>query len=147
MSRTVTSAIASFVFLVCTWICFRSLLASHTDTAGCGKTLLAMQFLVRGATDYHEPGVFMAFEETADDLAKNVAPLGFNLPALISRKQTAHRLRAREFVGHFGRPRTADRGVCCVLANIRTLQLHLLIVHFGILSKRKIRKIRATGEH
>jgi circadian clock protein KaiC len=55
--------------------------------AGCGKTLLAMQFLVRGATDYHEPGVFMAFEETADELAKNVASLGFNLPALISRKQ------------------------------------------------------------
>lgn len=46
-----------------------------------------MQFLVRGATDYHEPGVFMAFEETADELAKNVASLGFNLPALISRKQ------------------------------------------------------------
>lgn len=46
-----------------------------------------MQFLVRGATDYHEPGVFMAFEETADELAKNVASLGFNLPALIGRKQ------------------------------------------------------------
>lgn len=46
-----------------------------------------MQFLVRGATDYHEPGVFMAFEETADELAKNVASLGFDLPALIRRKQ------------------------------------------------------------
>jgi len=55
--------------------------------AGCGKTLLAMQFLVRGATDYHEPGVFMSFEETADELTKNVASLAFNLPALISRKQ------------------------------------------------------------
>ena len=55
--------------------------------AGCGKTLLAMQFLVRGATDYHEPGVFMAFEETADELAKNVASLGFDLPALIRQKQ------------------------------------------------------------
>ena len=55
--------------------------------AGCGKTLLAMQFLVRGATDYHEPGVFMAFEETADELTKNVASLGFDLPALIRRKQ------------------------------------------------------------
>jgi len=55
--------------------------------AGCGKTLLAMQFLVRGAADYHEPGVFMAFEETADELAKNVASLGFDLPALIRRKQ------------------------------------------------------------
>jgi circadian clock protein KaiC len=54
--------------------------------AGCGKTLLAMQFLVRGATDYHEPGVFMAFEETAEELTKNVGSLGFNLPALIRRK-------------------------------------------------------------
>jgi len=56
-------------------------------SAGSGKTLLAMQFLVRGATDYREPGVFMAFEETADELAKNVASLGFDLPALIRRKQ------------------------------------------------------------
>ncbi len=56
-------------------------------SAGCGKTLLAMQFLVRGATDYHEPGVFMAFEESADELTKNVASLGFDLPALIRRKQ------------------------------------------------------------
>src|SRR6202795_4161537 len=56
--------------------------------AGCGKTLLAMQFLVRGATDYHEPGVFMAFEETADELAKNVASLGFDLPTLIRRKRS-----------------------------------------------------------
>jgi len=45
-----------------------------------------MQFLVRGATDYREPGVFMAFEETADELTKNVASLGFNLAALIRRK-------------------------------------------------------------
>ena len=37
--------------------------------AGCGKTLLAMEFLVRGATEYGEPGVFMAFEETAEELA------------------------------------------------------------------------------
>ncbi len=56
-------------------------------SAGCGKTLLAMQFLVRGAIDYHEPGVFMAFEENADELTKNVASLGFDLPALIRRKQ------------------------------------------------------------
>ena len=55
--------------------------------AGSGKTLLALEFLVRGATDYHEPGVFMAFEETADELTNNVASLGFDLPALIRRKQ------------------------------------------------------------
>ena len=43
---------------------------------GCGKTLLAMEFLVHGAADYGEPGVFMAFEETAEELAENVASLG-----------------------------------------------------------------------
>jgi circadian clock protein KaiC len=47
--------------------------------AGCGKTLLAMEFLVRGITVFHEPGVFVAFEESADDLIANVASLGFDL--------------------------------------------------------------------
>jgi circadian clock protein KaiC len=55
--------------------------------AGCGKTLLAMEFLVRGATQFNEPGVFMAFEETAQDLTKNVASLGFDLKNLIARKK------------------------------------------------------------
>ena len=55
--------------------------------AGCGKTLLAMEFIVRGAREFHEPGVFMCFEETGAELAANVASLGFDLPALISRKQ------------------------------------------------------------
>ncbi|MDO8990952.1 MAG: circadian clock protein KaiC [Sideroxyarcus sp.] len=55
--------------------------------AGCGKTLLAMEFLVRGATDFNEPGVFMAFEETALDLTKNVASLGFDLKDLVARKK------------------------------------------------------------
>jgi circadian clock protein KaiC len=50
--------------------------------AGCGKTLLAMEFLVRGATEFDEPGVFVAFEESADDLVANVASLGFDLPQL-----------------------------------------------------------------
>jgi circadian clock protein KaiC len=53
---------------------------------GCGKTLLAMEFLVHGATEYGEPGVFMAFEETAAELTENVASLGFDLKALIARK-------------------------------------------------------------
>src|SRR4051812_46294051 len=52
-------------------------------SAGCGKTLLAMEFLVRGATEYDEPGVFMAFEETAEELGQNVASLGFDLQGLI----------------------------------------------------------------
>src|SRR5579884_4099069 len=56
-------------------------------SAGCGKTLLSLEFLVRGATAYNEPGVFMAFEETEEELAKNVASLGFDLKDLIARKK------------------------------------------------------------
>jgi circadian clock protein KaiC len=56
-------------------------------SAGCGKTLLAMEFLVRGATQFNEPGVFMAFEETAKDLTQNVASLGFDLKDLVARKK------------------------------------------------------------
>lgn len=56
-------------------------------SAGCGKTLLAMEFLVRGASDYGEPGVFMAFEETAEELAQNVRSLGFDLDALAEQKK------------------------------------------------------------
>ena len=55
--------------------------------AGCGKTLLAMEFLVRGATEFNEPGVFMAFEESAKDLTRNVASLGFDLKDLVARKK------------------------------------------------------------
>ena len=55
--------------------------------AGCGKTLFAMEFLVRGATIYNEPGVFIAFEETEKELAANVASLGFDLDHLIDRKK------------------------------------------------------------
>jgi len=47
--------------------------------AGCGKTLLAMEFLIRGISRFDEPGVFMAFEESAEDLVANVASLGFDL--------------------------------------------------------------------
>lgn len=54
---------------------------------GCGKTLLAMEFVVRGATLYDEPGVFMAFEEAARDLSQNVASIGFDLDELIRRKK------------------------------------------------------------
>src|SRR3954451_19690776 len=50
-------------------------------TAGCGKTIVGMQFLVRGALDFGEPGVFVSFEETADELAENVASVGWDLPA------------------------------------------------------------------
>ncbi len=57
--------------------------------AGSGKTLLAIEFLVRGALEYSEPGVFVAFEENAADLAANVASLGFDLVAMQRRKQLA----------------------------------------------------------
>jgi circadian clock protein KaiC len=50
--------------------------------AGCGKTLLAMEFLIRGITEYGEPGVFVAFEETVDELVANVASMGFDLQQL-----------------------------------------------------------------
>ncbi len=55
--------------------------------AGSGKTLMSMEFLVRGATMFNEPGVFMAFEETPDELAKNVASLGFDVNQLIEQKK------------------------------------------------------------
>jgi circadian clock protein KaiC len=55
--------------------------------AGCGKTLFAMEFLVRGATRYNEPGVFMSFEETAEELTNNVASLGFDLNRLCASKR------------------------------------------------------------
>ncbi len=54
---------------------------------GSGKTLFAMEFLVKGATEYNEPGVFVAFEETPDELAKNVKSLGFDLEDLVRRKK------------------------------------------------------------
>ena len=56
-------------------------------SAGCGKTLLAMEFLVRGATQFNEPGVFMAFEETAPELTQNVRSLGFDLDELVRQKK------------------------------------------------------------
>jgi circadian clock protein KaiC len=56
---------------------------------GCGKTLLAMEFVARGVLDYGEPGVFVAFEEKVPDLEKNFASLGFDLPGLVAQKQLA----------------------------------------------------------
>jgi len=55
--------------------------------AGCGKTLFAMEFLVRGATLYNEPGVFISFEETAKELAANVSSLGFDLESLVAKRK------------------------------------------------------------
>src|SRR5450759_3546676 len=55
--------------------------------AGSGKTLFGLEFLVRGATKYSEPGVFISFEETIPDLTKNVASLGFDLDRLVADKK------------------------------------------------------------
>jgi circadian clock protein KaiC len=56
-------------------------------SAGAGKTLFAMEFLVRGATLFNEPGVFMSFEESDEELATNVASLGFDLDQLSADKK------------------------------------------------------------
>jgi circadian clock protein KaiC len=55
--------------------------------AGSGKTLMTLEFIVRGATQYNEPGVFMAFEEKAEELAMNVASLGVDLTKLQEQKK------------------------------------------------------------
>ena len=55
--------------------------------AGCGKSLFASEFLIRGALQFHEPGILMTFEETADDIKKNVASLGFDITDLVARKK------------------------------------------------------------
>ncbi len=51
-------------------------------SAGCGKTIFGLEFLVNGIQEYGEPGVFLAFEETAEDLTRNVSSLGFDLRKL-----------------------------------------------------------------
>jgi len=72
--------------------------------AGCGKTLLAMEFLVRGALEYDEPGVFMSFEETTDDLVENAQSLGFDL-----RRLSARRRLLLDYV-HLERDKLAESG-------------------------------------
>jgi circadian clock protein KaiC len=72
--------------------------------AGCGKTVLAMEFLVRGATTHNQPGLLVSFEETAEELAENVASLGFDLRGLIRR----HRLHIDSELERIDRPQ--DRG-------------------------------------
>jgi circadian clock protein KaiC len=55
--------------------------------AGCGKSLFSTEFLVRGALQFNEPGILMTFEETADDIKKNVASLGFDIEKLVAQKK------------------------------------------------------------
>src|SRR3989337_3051520 len=72
--------------------------------AGSGKTLFGLEFLVRGATQYSEPGVFMSFEETIPDLTKNAASLGFDLDRLVADKKVFldHVLIARNEIAETG---------------------------------------------
>jgi circadian clock protein KaiC len=58
-------------------------------SAGCGKTMLAVEFLVNGVREYGEPGVFVAFEETKDELVVNAASLDFNLDKLVRQGKLA----------------------------------------------------------
>ena len=58
-----------------------------TGGAGSGKTIIALEFLVKGAIQYNEPGVFMAFEETGEELTTNVSSLGFDLDGLTRQKK------------------------------------------------------------
>ena len=80
--------------------------------AGCGKTLLAMEFLVRGAIEFGEPGVFMAFEETSEELAANVRSLGFDLDELVAQKKLARRPRPRRAQRDRGDRRIRPRAGC-----------------------------------
>src|SRR6187431_1178915 len=56
-------------------------------SAGCGKTLMAMEFAIRGAMEFDEPGVIITFEESAEELAQNVRSLGFDLDDLIEQNK------------------------------------------------------------
>src|SRR6478672_12017938 len=51
---------------------------------GCGKTLMSVQFIIKGISEYNEPGVIMSFEEPLEDLTKNVSSLGIDLHKLIA---------------------------------------------------------------
>ena len=59
--------------------------------AGSGKTLFGLEFLVRGATQYNEPGVCSSFEETIPDLTQNAASLGFDLDRLVAEMEAPQR--------------------------------------------------------
>jgi circadian clock protein KaiC len=54
---------------------------------GCGKTMFAMEFLIRGATEFGEPGVLMTFEETGEEMSRNVESLGFDLQSLVDKEK------------------------------------------------------------
>src|ERR1019366_8071188 len=67
----------------------RNRISLFSGSTGTGKTLLGLDFLIKGATEYNERGVFMSFEETEDELYKDVASLNLDSQRLVSRKQIA----------------------------------------------------------
>ena len=67
----------------------RSRLTLVCGGAGCGKTLFGLEFIVRGAIEFNEPGVVLSFDETANELAQNVRSLGFDLKALVAQNKLA----------------------------------------------------------
>src|SRR5690242_13430770 len=71
---------------------------------GCGKTLLGLEFLIRGATQFNEPGVCMSFEETAEELSRNVRSIGFDVDRLIASNKLAidHVLIERNLIEEAG---------------------------------------------
>ncbi|MCY7411105.1 MAG: KaiC 1, partial [Chitinophagales bacterium] len=58
-----------------------------SGNAGSGKTLFGIDFLIKGATDFNEPGILMSFEETEDELYKDVASLNMNFKEVVSQKK------------------------------------------------------------
>src|ERR1700730_2555182 len=54
---------------------------------GCGKTVMSMEFLVHGAVQFNEPGVFFSFEETVDELITNMKSIHIDMEGLISEKK------------------------------------------------------------
>jgi circadian clock protein KaiC len=67
----------------------RSVTAPDCGSAGCGKTLFGTTFLIHGARDYAEPGVFVTFEERPRDIVSNVASLGFALDQMVDDNKIA----------------------------------------------------------
>ena len=92
--------------------------------AGAGKTMFGLEFVVRGATQYGEPGVFISFEETIPDLVENARSLGFDLNRLVAEKKLFldhvsisraeilgdRRVRPRRTLHSYRRRRPAGRG-------------------------------------
>ena len=65
----------------------RNRISLFSGSTGTGKTLLGLDFVIKGALQYHERGIFMSFEETQDELFKDMASLNLDLQGLVSRRQ------------------------------------------------------------